>query len=39
VATVSASGVVTGKRNGNVTITATTSLIGGKSGTVQISVK
>jgi uncharacterized protein YjdB len=39
VATVSGSGVVTGKRNGNVTITATTSLIGGKSGTVQISVK
>jgi uncharacterized protein YjdB len=39
VATVSGSGVVTGKRNGNVTITATTSLIGGKSGTVQINVK
>jgi uncharacterized protein YjdB len=39
VATVSATGVVTAKKSGNVTITATTSLLGGKSGSVQINVK
>jgi len=39
IATVSASGVVTGKRAGNVTITAQTSSSGGKSGSVQITVK
>ena len=38
-ATVSASGVVTGKRKGDVTITAQTSQSGGKSGSVQIEVK
>jgi uncharacterized protein YjdB len=38
-ATVSGSGVVTGKRSGNVTITAQTSQSGGKSGSVKINVK
>jgi len=38
-ATVSATGVVTGKRSGNVTITAQTSQSGGKSGSVKINVK
>jgi len=38
-ATVSASGVVSGKRAGTVTITAQTSQSGGKSGSVQINVK
>jgi uncharacterized protein YjdB len=38
-ATVSATGLVTGKRNGNVTITASTALIGGKSGSFAITVK
>jgi trimeric autotransporter adhesin len=38
-ATVSGSGLVTGKRSGNVTITASTSQNGGKSGAVKISVK
>jgi uncharacterized protein YjdB len=38
-ATVSASGVVTGKRKGKVTITAQTSHTGGKSGSVRIDVK
>jgi trimeric autotransporter adhesin len=38
-ATVSATGVVTGKRAGNVTITAQTSQDGGKSGSVKITVK
>ena len=38
-ATVSGSGVVTGKRSGNVTITAQTSQNGGKSGSFQINVK
>ena len=37
-ATVSASGVMTGKRNGKVTITAQTSPNGGKSGSLQIDV-
>jgi uncharacterized protein YjdB len=39
IATVSASGVVTGKKAGNVIITASTALVGGKSGSVTISVK
>ena len=39
IATVSTSGVVTGKKSGNVTITASTALIGGKSGSVTINVK
>jgi uncharacterized protein YjdB len=39
VATVSGTGVVTGKRSGTVTITASTSLIGGTSGTFVINVK
>ena len=38
-ATVSASGVVAGKRSGDVTITARTSANGGKSGSVKIEVK
>jgi uncharacterized protein YjdB len=38
-ATVSASGVVTGKREGDVTITAQTSPTGGKSGSLQIEVE
>ena len=38
-ATVSGSGVVTGKRQGDVTITAQTSTAGGKSGSVTIEVK
>ena len=38
-ATVSASGVVTGKRPGDVTITAQTSSSGGKSGSMQLEVK
>lgn len=38
-ATVSASGLVTGKRSGSVTVTARTSPTGGKSGSVQIDVK
>jgi len=38
-ATVSGSGVVTGRRSGNVTITAQTSQNGGKSGSVKIDVK
>jgi uncharacterized protein YjdB len=38
-ATVSSNGLVTGKKSGNVTIKATTALIGGKSGSVQIQVK
>jgi hypothetical protein len=38
-ATVSASGVVTGKRKGDVTITARTSQSGGKSGSVKLEVK
>ena len=38
-ATVSASGVVTGKREGDVTITAQTSPSGGKSGSLKIEVK
>ena len=38
-ATVSASGVVTGKRPGDVTITAQTSPSGGKSGSMQLEVK
>jgi uncharacterized protein YjdB len=38
IATVSATGVVTGKRKGNVTITAQTSQSGGKSGSVQVGV-
>jgi len=37
-ATVSSTGVVTGKRSGNVTITARTSANGGKSGSMQITV-
>jgi hypothetical protein len=36
---VSTSGVMTGKKSGNVTITASTALIGGKSGSVTINVK
>ena len=39
IATVSTSGVMTGKKSGNVTITASTALIGGKSGSVTINVK
>jgi len=40
VATVSStSGLVTGKKSGNVTIKAQTALIGGKTGSVQINVK
>jgi uncharacterized protein YjdB len=39
VAMVSGSGVVTGKRSGNVTITAQTSQSGGRSGSVKINVK
>jgi len=39
IATVSASGVVTGKRSGTVTITAQTSANGGKSGSIQIDVR
>ena len=39
VATVSASGVATGKRKGSVTISAQTSQSGGKSGSMQIDVK
>ena len=39
IATVSASGLVTGKRSGKVTITAQTSATGGKSGSLQIEVK
>ena len=38
-ATVSSSGVVSGKRQGDVTITASTSQSGGKSGSLQIEVK
>jgi hypothetical protein len=38
-ATVSANGVVTGKRKGEVTVTARTSQSGGKSGSVKIAVK
>ena len=38
-ATVSTSGLVTGKREGDVTITAQTSASGGKSGTVSLEVK
>ena len=38
-ATVSASGVVTGKREGDVTITAQTSSTGGKSGSLELEVK
>ncbi len=38
-ATVSATGVVTGKRSGDVTITAQTSSTGGKSGSLKIEVK
>jgi len=38
-ATVSGSGVVTGKRSGNVTITAQTSASGGKRGSLKIDVK
>ena len=38
-ATVSASSVVTGKREGDVTITAQTSPTGGKSGSLQLEVK
>jgi len=38
-ATVSSTGVVTGKKSGNVTIKAQTALIGGKSGSVTIQVK
>ena len=38
-ATVSESGVVTGKKQGNVTISARTSASGGKSGSLQIEVK
>jgi uncharacterized protein YjdB len=38
-ATVSSSGVVTGKRQGKVTITARTSSTGGKSGSVDLQVK
>ena len=38
-ATVSANGVVSGKRTGTVTITAQTSPTGGKSGSLQIEVK
>jgi len=38
-ATVSGSGVVTGKRSGNVTISARTSQNGGRSGSVKINVK
>ena len=38
-ATVSATGVVTGKKQGDVTITAQTSPTGGKSGLIQIEVK
>jgi alpha-L-fucosidase 2 len=39
IATVSASGVVTGKRAGKVTITAQTASTGGKSGSLRIEVK
>jgi uncharacterized protein YjdB len=39
VASVSSSGLVTGLRNGNVTITAYTTLIAGKSGSFSINVK
>jgi uncharacterized protein YjdB len=39
IATVSGSGIVTGKRSGNVTITARTSQNGGKSASVKINVK
>jgi uncharacterized protein YjdB len=39
IATVSASGVVTGRRSGDVTITAQTSSSGGKSGSVEVEVK
>jgi len=39
VATVSASGVVTAKRSGDVTITARTSSTGGQSGSLEIEVK
>jgi pullulanase len=39
IATVSAGGVVTGKRPGTVTITAQTSVTGGTSGSLQIDVK
>jgi uncharacterized protein YjdB len=38
IATVSSSGVVTGKKTGNVTITALTSLNGGKSGSISLVV-
>jgi uncharacterized protein YjdB len=38
-ATVSANGVVTGKRQGHVTITAKISSTGGKSGSVDLQVK
>ncbi len=38
-ATVSATGLVTGRRAGNVTITAQTSASGGKSGSVDLTVK
>ena len=38
-ATVSASGVVTGKQKGDVTITARTSPTGGKSGSLKIDVE
>jgi len=37
-ATVSTTGVVTGKRTGTVTITAKTSATGGKSGSISITV-
>jgi uncharacterized protein YjdB len=39
VASVSSSGLVTGIRNGNVTITAYSTLVGGKSGSFSINVK
>jgi uncharacterized protein YjdB len=39
IATVSESGVVTGKRSGKVTITARTSATGGKSGSLEVEVK
>jgi len=38
VATVSTNGLVTGKRTGTVTITAQTTLIGGKTGSLQVNV-
>jgi alpha-amylase len=39
IATVSSSGLVTGKKSGNVTIKAQTALSGGKSGSLLINVK